>query len=193
MAQVKSNGSLRILYLGYLGKAKGSFDLMEAAKKALSDGVAVSFDLVGDELTPGEGRLLRECVDAAKLNGNVKVHPPVSGLQKLAFFRGADVFIYPSYHEGMPMAVLEAMGCGLPIVATRVGGLPDLVVDGVNGVLVEPGRPDQLATALGRLSVDDELCHSMQQKSYQFAVEQHDMEQCVTRLVDIYKAVLSDE
>ena len=88
------------------------------------------------------------------------------------------------------MAVLEAMGCGLPIVATRVGGLPDLVLNGVNGLLVEPGRPDQLATALGRLSVDDELRYTMQQMSYQSAIEQYDIEQRVPQLVDIYRSAL---
>lgn len=191
LARVKSNGALKILYLGYLGRAKGSFDLIEAAKQAISEGMALSVDLVGDELTSGEGRLLRECVDDARLNGHVRVHLPALGAEKLAFFRGADVFVYPSYHEGMPIAVLEAMGCGLPVVATRVGGLPDLITDGVNGILVEPGRPDQLVAALHKLSIDNKLRCSMQQKSYQLVLEHYDIEQHVTQLVGIYRAVLS--
>jgi glycosyltransferase involved in cell wall biosynthesis len=191
LAHVKCNGSLRILYLGYLGRAKGSFDLVEAARLALSDGENLSFDLVGDELTPGEGRLVREFVDNAQLNGNVRVHPPAQGAGKLAFFRNADAFVYPSYYEGMPMAVLEAMACGLPIVATSVGGLPDLVQDSVNGILVAPRRPEQLAAALHKLASDSPLRQAMQMKSYQFASEQYDMEKHVAQLVDIYRAALS--
>lgn len=84
------------------------------------------------------------------------------------------------------MAVIEAMACGLPIVATNVGGLPDLVQDGVNGVLVEPGRPAQLVAALHRLAIDRELVQSMQLKSHQFASEQYDMEKHVAELLDIY-------
>jgi glycosyltransferase involved in cell wall biosynthesis len=192
MAQGKRKRSLKILYMGYLGKAKGSFDLIEAAKQTALDGMEVSFDLVGDELTSGAKLVLRQCVDDANLNGRVRIHPPASGSEKLAFFRNADIFIYPSYHEGMPIAVLEAMACGLPIVATRVGGLPDLVVDGFNGVLAEPGRPDQLAAALYRLSMDDGVRRSMEQRSLQLAVDRYDMEQCVARLVGIYEAVLAD-
>jgi glycosyltransferase involved in cell wall biosynthesis len=58
--------------------------------------------------------------------------------------------------------------------------------------LVEPGRPDQLAAALQKLADDSELCHSMQQKSYQFASEKHDMEQRVIQVVDVYRATASN-
>ena len=63
----------------------------------------------------------------------------------------ADIFVYPSYHEGMPMAVIEAMACRLPVVATNVGGLPDLIQDHVTGILVKPGCPDQVIEALRAL------------------------------------------
>jgi glycosyltransferase involved in cell wall biosynthesis len=192
ISQARMNGPLRVLYLGYLGRAKGTFDLIEAAREVRSKGIDVSFDLVGDELASGEYGQVRERIDAATLNGYVKLYAPAYGPEKIAFLRKAHVFIYPSYYEGMPIAVLEAMACGLPIVATRVGGLPDLVVDGVNGLLVEPGRPDQLATALTMMCLDKGFLHPMQQKSHQFAFEQYDMEQRVTHLVDIYKAALSE-
>jgi glycosyltransferase involved in cell wall biosynthesis len=175
-----------------VGKAKGSFDLLEAAREVRSRGVDASFDLVGDELTSGEYEQLRKRVDESGLNGHVRLHAAAYGSDKIAFLRKADVFVYPSYHEGMPIAVLEAMACGLPVVATRVGGLPDLVTDGANGLLVEPGKPDQLATALQKIFLENGLRRPMQRKSREIAFERYDIEQRVAQLVDIYKAALSE-
>lgn len=186
MAHPKQDGGVHILYLGYFGRAKGSFELLEAAQRISSEGVEAFFDLVGSEMVSGELDLLLQQIDAANLNRIVKIHPPVFDAEKLACFREADIFVYPSYYEGMPMAVIEAMASGLPIVATRVGGLPDLVKQGVNGILVEPGRSDQLADALRKVATDPQLSHSMQDKSAQIAREQYDIEQHVLKLVEIY-------
>ncbi|HAR94982.1 MAG TPA: hypothetical protein DCR97_03320 [Deltaproteobacteria bacterium] len=191
MAEVEHNGSLRVLYLGYVGRAKGTFDLIDAAREALSQGMDVSFDLVGDELTPGEYQQVRDYIANPALNGCVRLHAAAYGSEKIRFFCKAHVFVYPSYHEGMPIAVIEAMACGLPIVATRVGGLPDLVMHGANGLLVDPARPDQLVSALRKLSNNNHCLHSMQEKSYQFAFERYDIEQHVAQLMNVYKEALS--
>ena len=186
LAHSHNNGVVHVLYLGYIGQAKGSFDLLDAAQCLSSKGVGVAFDLAGSELHPGELDLMRQKIDAANMSRVVKIHPPVLSAEKLVFFRDGDIFVYPSYSEGMPMAVIEAMASGLPIVAATVGGLPDLVREGVNGMLVEPGRSDQLAAALLRISSDSRLRHTMQENSAQIAREEYDIEQHVFKLVEIY-------
>ena len=180
---------LQILYLGFLGKDKGTFDILNAAQIVNLQDRNITFNLVGDELSAGELALVIEAMERLNLGGSVKIRPPVYGEDKLDVFSQADIFIYPSYYEGMPMAVIEAMACGLPIIATRVGGLPDLVVEGVNGILVEPGMPEQLATALCQLIDDREKCASMGKESSRIAGDKFDIEQHVAQLIDIYKKV----
>lgn len=181
-----------VLYLGYLGRAKGSFDLLDAAVELRSKGVDFIFNLVGGDLTPGELDLLREKMKELRIEEYVNLCSAAYGTDKYNYLRYADIFVYPSHHEGMPMAVIEAMACGLPVVATRVGGLPDLIQDGVNGILVEPEKPAQLAAGLGKLAGDDDLRNSMQKVSYQFANDRYDIETHVTQLVAIYEKALSD-
>ena len=182
---------LHVLYLGHLGKAKGSFDLICAAKTVLGREHGVVFDLVGQEHDIGEMEQLNTQVINAGLEQFIHIKPAVTDVEKIKLFRSADIFVYPSYHEGMPMAVIEAMACALPIIATKVGGLPDLVYPGLNGLLVPAGQPDQLAKAIHQVVVNPQMRHSMQMGSFRLAQENFDIEKLVFRLLDIYQALLS--
>jgi glycosyltransferase involved in cell wall biosynthesis len=181
---------LHVLYLGHLGKAKGSFDLICAARTILSQVQGVVFDLVGQEHGIGEMKQLNTQVADAGLEQFIHIRAAVTGVEKINLFRSADIFVYPSYHEGMPMAVIEAMACGLPIIATQVGGLLDLVCPGLNGFLVPAGQPDQLANAIYKLVVNPQMRRSMQKSSFRLAHENFDIENLVFRLLEIYQAAL---
>jgi len=184
-------GTLRALYLGYLARSKGSFDLIEAAKMTTSRHVPVTFDLVGEEMVPGDEERLKKQIEECGLSEVVTMGAVATGPRKIDVLGNADIFVYPSYTEGMPIAVIEAMACGLPIVATRVGGLPDLVNDGINGLLVEAGRVDQLANAIESLCTNPGLRSSMQRNSFEIAFEEYEIEKAVPRLVDIYMKTLA--
>ena len=82
------------------------------------------------------------------------------------------------------------MACGLPIIATQVGGLPDLVCHGLNGLLVPAGQPDQLANAIHQLIVNPQMRYSMQINSFRMAQENFDIEKLVVRLLNVYQALL---
>jgi glycosyltransferase involved in cell wall biosynthesis len=181
---------LTVLYLGHLGRAKGTFDLISAAKIVLEATHGVLFELVGHEQISGDIEQLNDQVMNAGLEQYIHIRSAVNGAGKIELFRSADIFVYPSYHEGMPMAVIEAMACGLPIVATKVGGLPDLVPPGLNGLLVPAGQPDQLANAIHQLIVNPQLRSSMQMSSFRLAQENFDIEKLVSRLLEIYQALL---
>jgi glycosyltransferase involved in cell wall biosynthesis len=118
----------------------------------------------------------------------VRMMPPVSGDDKTACFERADVFVFPSHDEGMPMAVLEAMAAGLPVVATAVGGIPELLEDGENGMLVAPRAPKDLSRALERLCRDPRLRLRMGSRSARLA-QDFDIDLYARRLSSIYNGV----
>lgn len=108
--------------------------------------------IVGD----GPDRLqLEEEITALGLSGRVRLAGERKDVPKL--LATADAFVLPSTSEGLPVSVLEAMAAGLPVVASRVGGVPEVVVGGKTGLLVDPGDPDKLADALGRIVADRAL------------------------------------
>lgn len=182
---------VRILYLGHLGEAKGTLDLLEAFRALDPAGRRLELELVGDVLDEREEERLAAAVAAEPGAGKRTVRvPPVSGEAKRACFEKADIFAFPSYAEGMPMAVLEAMASGLPVVATAVGGIPELVKDGENGLLVPAGDPARLAAALGRLVSDAALRSGMGRRGSDMAGA-HDMDVYAGKLAAIYESIIS--
>jgi glycosyltransferase involved in cell wall biosynthesis len=137
-------------------------------------GDPVALDLVGDFLSEQDEARLVPAAGAVSIPGKaVRLVPPVSGEEKLACFERADVFVFPSHYEGMPMAVLEAMAAGLPVVATSVGGIPELVADGVNGILIAPRAPRDLSAALEKLCKDARLRSEMGHKNILLSQDHH--------------------
>lgn len=100
----------------------------------------------------------------------------------------ADVFAQPSRSEGLPLAVLEAMGAALPVVATRVGGLPEVVVEGETGHLVPPGDPEALATVLGRVLAGPDRGRSLGEAGRALAEREFSVRAMVERYLALYAA-----
>lgn len=146
--QPRSNGggdAVSLLYLGgFADPAKGGAVLLESLPELLGERAELRAVLAG----PGEGP--GGLPDRAGWRGFL------DQAEKDRVLEASDLFVMPSLSEGMPIALLEAMAYGLPIVATRVGGVPELLTDGVDAVLVDPGDAGQLARALGRLAADPE-------------------------------------
>ncbi len=130
-----------VLFMGRVGDRKGIFDLVAAWPEVLESVPGAELTIAGD----GELERLRADVDRLGVASSVHILGWVSGEVRMRAYREADVFCLPSYAEGLPMGVLEAMGAGLPVVSTAINGTPDAVVDGTTGLLHAPGDRAALA------------------------------------------------
>jgi len=105
-----------------------------------------------------------------------------------AVFAHADLLVLPSLYEELGTVLLEAMQAALPIVASRTGGIPDVIEDGVNGILVPPGEPEELAHAINRLLADRDLARRLSEGA-QERVKDYDWEVLAERVLRVYQGV----
>ena len=150
-------GARNVLMLGGFCERKGHFDAVEAAAMVSRSHADARFLFFGSERDPGAASALRARIDLHGLANTVFLVNPVFGKEKLAQIAKACILILPSHVENMPMAVMEAMAAGLPVVATKVGAIPEMVADGETGILVEPRQPAQLARAIEQLLENSRL------------------------------------
>jgi glycosyltransferase involved in cell wall biosynthesis len=144
-------GAFVLLFVGLLVPVKGPGVLVEALERLADPQLFCA--LVG-------GGPLREPLEARVRAGGLGERVFFAGTRPTAeiprWMQAADALVLPSLSEGRPNVVLEAQACGLPVIATRVGGTPELVRDGINGVLVDRGDPGELARAITTLKQDEE-------------------------------------
>jgi colanic acid/amylovoran biosynthesis glycosyltransferase len=143
-----------ILCVGRLVHRKGQSLLIEACAALLQRGIAVRLTLVGDGPKRAE---LETLAEALGVRERVTFAGSVGHDDILPRFRAADVFCLPSFSEGVPVVLMEAMAQSVPVVTTQVMGIPELVQDEHSGLLVAPGRVDLLTEALARLVQDRTL------------------------------------
>jgi glycosyltransferase involved in cell wall biosynthesis len=150
-----AENEFRILFVGRLHSQKNVGALLEcAAALAALPGPRVVVEIVGDG---PERPALTKLAEQTGAAGVLRWHGWLDKQQVLACYRRAHVFVNPSRYEGMPNTVLEAMACAVPVVASRIGGNEDLVVEGETGFLFDLAAPRQLTEALQRMRLDPSL------------------------------------
>lgn len=161
------------LYLGVLIPRKGVMDLLKAVRMIVEEGVQTKFRIVIAG-TGSEEEKLKKYVSENMIDNCVEFAGWVSGEKKDELIRNSNVLVLPSYNEGLPMAVLEAMSFGLPIICTNVGDIEDAVIDGENGFLIRPGDIYNLADRIKALC-DEARWRRMSQKSRSISKQQFDI------------------
>lgn len=142
-----------VLYMGWIIRAKGVYDLVDAIPYVKDVVPDARFLFAGNK----EVAKLTGLIAERRLGDTAYVLGWVTGDDRLKLLQTSDVLVLPSYSEGLPNVLLEAMASGLPVVTTPVGGIPSVVTDESTGILVPPGAPHQLAKAIVRVLSDNEL------------------------------------
>ena len=178
-----------VLFLGELGKRKGCYDIptvIAQVRKSIPD---VKFILAGAGSEVDENAI-KKLIDEKGVSDNVEFPGWVRGDTKDKLLRKADVFFLPSYNEGMPMAVLDAMGYGLPVVSTNVGGIPKIVHDGENGVCCEAGDVDRISRAITELMLNEELRENAGRDSMKIVKAKYSLEAHIEMLERVYEGTM---
>ena len=160
---------------------KRHIDLLKAARDVVALHPDTSFVLVG------QGPLLEETKGAA-IEMGLGENVFFTGLRSDAreIIAAADLFVLSSQFEGMPISVLEAMGTRTSVLSTRVGGLPEMIVEGQEGTLVDPGEPDKLASGICSLLGDESQRHSLADRAFTRVSSEFDVRSMVRKTEQLY-------
>jgi glycosyltransferase involved in cell wall biosynthesis len=174
--------------LANLREMKGHRDVIEALPAILREWPQTVFIFAGRDDSGGAiGRLAEErgVARAIIMPGYVEDTP--------SLLAALDIFMLPSHWEGLPAAIVEAMHAGLPIITTKVGGIPELVRDGQEALLIEPAAPGAIAEAVCRLARDRELAAHLGQAARRRAENEFSIEAMVRRTESIYEQLLAQK
>jgi colanic acid/amylovoran biosynthesis glycosyltransferase len=176
----------RILTVARLSTEKGHVVLLEALSQLRSGGIEVELRIIGDgPMAP----TIRETVERLDLGASVELLGELQPDEVSAELRDADIFCLPSFSEGIPVSIMEAMAVGVPVVATYVGGVPELAVDDETALVVPAGSSPALAAALCRLVTDDELRRRLTRAARGAVEEHHDASRNVLTLTRLFEQV----
>lgn len=177
---------VNLVFLGRIGQRKGAFDLIQAfAHLPIEQQSNSHLFLAGD----GEIKQAQALANSLQIQDKITFLGWIDSKQRNKILEASDIFVLPSYNEGLPMAILEAMGWQLPIISTPVGGIPELIVPGENGLLITPGDIKQLSESMKCL-IEDKALRLKIGIAARKTVEPFDIQNYCTDLAAIYNSML---
>jgi len=148
-----------VLYVSNMIEGKGYRDLLGAIPEVVRMHPTLRVRLAGEWSSARERDAVSAEIQRLGLGDHVRFVSTATGIRKAQLFQGARVFVFPpTAVEGQPVVILEAMSFGLPVITTRLGGIPDIVGEGETGLFVPPRHPEAIAKAILRLLGDEALC-----------------------------------
>ena len=142
------NKILNLLYVGAITFSKGIKTLIESIPLMLSDNITLHLNLMGEWSNATEKKEIFEYIKNNNLKEFITFHGLITTTEKWSLYKSSDILVHPTYWDGQPLVILEAMGCGLPIIATKVGAIPDTLKNNYNGILLEENSAESVAKAV---------------------------------------------
>lgn len=177
----KCYGVHKLLFLGRICKDKGIDELLR------------SFDTLSYEY-PGMKLFLGGIFEDEKYEQMIRNRSDdivylgwVNGSQKEEYLRQCDILVLPSYYEGFPVSVIEGMAYGCCVVASRVGAIPEIIEDGIDGILIEPRKEESLTEGLRELLCDDRFMERIGASAVVKAKKKYNINDTINRLMEIYE------
>jgi glycosyltransferase involved in cell wall biosynthesis len=178
------NGCFEILCVGRLVPAKGQHVLIQSIDRLVRDGENVRLRLVGDG---PDRKSLEAMVKALGLSERIWFEGAVNQDNIQEFYRMADAFVLPSFAEGIPVVLMEAMAIQVPCVTTRITGIPELIRDGVDGLLVTPSDDEELTTTIKRLISKPVLCRELGEAGRKRVLSCYNLRTNIQHLADVFR------
>jgi N-acetyl-alpha-D-glucosaminyl L-malate synthase BshA len=184
--ELAANGEKLLVHVSNFRSVKRPADCIDIVAKAREAGENVRLVMVGDG---PERSAAAYRAEQRGMNGNVIF---VGKQANISDYLGvADIFLLPSELESFGLAALEAQACELPVIATRIGGIPEVVADGESGYLSEIGDVDKMAADTIKLLRDEDMRHAFGKRGRELAVERYSTEQIIPQYIAFYEAVLN--
>ncbi len=189
-ARREADSVIKILYVGALNQKKGVLDLVAICAEIKKEFGQFILYIAGGEKEAGLIDKIHRTARELKVADKIHLSGEISGQKKLDHFLKCHVFILPSYVENFPVAILEAMRAGMPVVATPVGAIPEMIRDEENGFLVQAGDIKQFATKITKLCRDKSLRQSISRKNLNTVLKSYSPEQFKIQLNEIYRQAI---
>lgn len=177
---------LKFLYIGRLSQPKGVIDIIEAFKIIKEKNINLGIDLYGHFASKDIEIEINSLIDKYDLQNLVRVHDFISGEEKYKVLSEADVFVFPSYHEGCPNSIIEALAASLFIIATPVGAVDEIVEHNKHGLIVPINAPDALAEKIIWCSKNYEIAKVKAKENGPYATSNFEQEVIMNSLNKIY-------
>ena len=184
----KPHERVTFLFLGALIKRKGVMDLLQATKQLVNEGVTSFKVLIAG--SGAEEQSLKSYVTENSLSNFVDFLGQVENDDKPGLFEKSDVLVLPSYNEGLPIAILEAMSYGLPIISTNVGSISEAVENDKNGYLFFPGNVDDMHDGMKQLVLSKDKWNVYSKNSRKYAINKFSEDVYFNKMEIIYRELI---
>ena len=181
----KTQSQNRLLFLGRIGQRKGIYDILDIFPEVVKKFPDVILNFGGD----GEIENCKEIIKNKNLQNNINYIGWVKGKKKEEYFKQSNIFLLPSYDEGMPMSLLEAMSYGLAVVASNVGGIPQVIND-TNGIMIDAGDKDNLLNSILLLCENNKKCLEIGVAARKTILDLFNLEKNINILITLYNKLL---